>query len=177
MRPRFSWIRERFLLQGLICPRLSFAARFSRRSLAALFLVGIALGFGSPPAEAQDPFEIHVYEYEESPPGRFTLEGHFNFVAIGANSFIGPVAPTNHQFHMAGELTGGIVNNISLGFMLPSAVRPCGSGLEYAGWRVLPHLYFPKSWGLPVDLGLVTEFSFQRTTYEENSNRVELRQS
>ena len=28
---------------------------------------------------------------------------------------------------------------------------------------------------LPVDLGLVIEFSFQRTTYEENSRRVEIR--
>jgi hypothetical protein len=59
--------------------------------------------------------------------------------------------------------------------MLLSAVRPGGHGLEYAGWRLLPHLYAPKSWHLPVDLGLVAEFSFQRTTYEENSRRVELR--
>jgi len=73
------------------------------------------------------------------PPGGFTLEAHFNFVGIGTNSFDGQVAPTNHQFHMTGELTGGITDNISLGFMVLSAVRPGGPGLEYAGWRVLPH--------------------------------------
>jgi hypothetical protein len=126
-------------------------------------------------ARAQDPFEIHVYEYEELPPGGFTLEGHFNFVIIGTNSFDGPVAPTNHQFHMTGELTGGITDHISLGFMLLSAVRPAGDGLDYAGWRVLPHFYAPKSWRLPLDLGLVAEFSFQQTAYEANSNRVEIR--
>jgi hypothetical protein len=126
-------------------------------------------------AKAQDPFEIHVYEYEQLPPGEFTLEGHFNFVGIGAESFAGTVAPTNHQFHMTGELTGAITNNASLGFMLLTAVRPDGSGLEYAGWRLLPHLYVPKSWHLPVDLGLVTEFSFQRTAFERNPNRVEIR--
>jgi hypothetical protein len=76
---------------------------------------------------------------------------------------------------MTGELTGGITDNISLGFMLLSAARPGGPGLEYGGWRVLPHFYAPKSWPLPADLGLVTEFSFQRTTYEENSRRVEIR--
>jgi hypothetical protein len=113
--------------------------------------------------EHKTPFEIHVYEYEELPPGGFTLEGHFNFVGIGTNSFDGLVALTNHQFHMAGELTGGITDNVSLGFMLLSAVRPGGPGLEYACWRVLPHFYAPKSWHLPLELGLVGEFSFQRT--------------
>ena len=47
--------------------------------------------------------------------------------------------------------------------------------MEYAAWRFLPHLYVPRSWHLPVDLGLVAEFSFQKTTYEENSRRIEVR--
>jgi hypothetical protein len=46
-----------------------------------------------------------------------------------------------------------------------NGVRPDGSGLEYAGWRVLPHFYIPKSWDLPVGIGLVTEFSFVRPIY------------
>jgi hypothetical protein len=40
---------------------------------------------------------------------------------------------------------------------------------------VLPHFYAPKSWHLPLELGLVGEFSFQRTMYEENSKRVQIR--
>jgi len=48
-------------------------------------------------ARAQDPFEIDVYEYEQLAPGGLTLEGHFNFVGIGTDSFEGPVAPTNHR--------------------------------------------------------------------------------
>ena len=146
-----------------------------RVALVNLILVGVLFFAGPTRARAQDPFEIHVYEYEKLAPGGFTLEGHFNFVGIGSDSFAGTVAPTNHQFHMTGELTGGITDNLSLGFMLLSAVRPGGPGLEYAGWRVLPHLYAPKSWHLPLDLGLVAEFSFQRTTFEENSRRVEIR--
>ena len=151
------------------------ALRLAIRSSAVLVLWGMSPIVCPVPAQAQDPFEIHVYEYEQLAPGGFTLEGHFNFVGIGTNSFNGPVAPTNHQFHMTGELTGGITDNVSVGFMLLTAARPGGSGLEYAGWRVLPHFYAPKSWHLPLDLGLVSEFSFQRTTYEENSKRVELR--
>jgi hypothetical protein len=40
---------------------------------------------------------------------------------------------------------------------------------------VLPHFYAPKSWHLPLELALVGEFSFQRTMYEENSKRVQIR--
>jgi hypothetical protein len=36
-------------------------------------------------------------------------------------------------------------------------------------------LYAPESWDLPVRLGFVAEFSFQKTRYEENSRRIELR--
>src|SRR5262249_26052985 len=81
----------------------------------------------------------------------------------------------NNQFHMTGELTAGVTDFSSLGFMLLGAHRPGSSVPEYAGWRLLPHLYAPKSWHLPLDLGLVAEFSFQRVTFEENSRRVELR--
>lgn len=162
-------------MQGLVWTSLLLELGSAIRRLPAVVLVGVPLFFCCTPAKAQDPFEIHVYEYEELVPGGFTLEGHFNFVGIGTKSFDGTVAPTNHQFHATGELTGGITDNISLGFMLLTAARPGGSGLEYAGWRILPHVYAPKSWRLPVDIGFVGEFSFQRTNYEENPNRVELR--
>jgi hypothetical protein len=135
----------------------------------ALFLLGAAL------AQAQYPFEIHVYEYETMHRGEYTLEAHLNYAGVGTKTAEAPLAPSNNQFHMTGELTGGITDFASLGFMFLGASRPGGGGPDYAGWRLLPHLYIPRSWHLPLDVGLVTEFSFQRTTYEENSRRVELR--
>ena len=111
----------------------------------------------------QDPFEIHVYEFETLKPLQFTLEQHFNYVGEG-----------NHQLHLTHELTAGVTDQFSLGFMLLAGRMP-GSNLEYAGWRVLPHFYAPESWHLPLKLGLVTEFSFQKTAFEENSRRVEIR--
>jgi len=83
--------------------------------------------------------------------------------------------PTNNQFHMTFELTEGLTNNNALGIMLLTAERPSGPALEYAGWRILPHFYALKSRKLPVDLGFVAEFGFQKTTYEEDSRHVELR--
>jgi hypothetical protein len=75
---------------------------------------------------------------------------------------------------MTFELTAGLADFASIGCMELNARRPA-TGLDYAGWRVLPRLYAPRSWRLPVDVGLVAEFSFQKTTYEENSRRLEVR--
>lgn len=125
-------------------------------------------------ALAQDPFEIHVYEYETLEPGQFTLEQHLNYVGIGTKVPDGTLAPTNDQVHLTHELTAGIIPEFAFGFMLLAGRIP-SHGLEYAGWRLLPHFYVPESWRLPLKLGLVAELSFQRTVYQADSRRIEIR--
>jgi hypothetical protein len=123
---------------------------------------------------AQDPFEIHVYEYETLKRGEFTFELHLNYIGKGTKTYDGPLAPTQDQFHATGEITAGVTSYFSLGVMELNARRPDHS-IEGGGWRVLPHFYVPRAWHWPVDVGLVTEFSFQKATYEENTRRVEVR--
>jgi hypothetical protein len=110
-------------------------------------------------AIAQDPFHVRVHEYETLKPGEFAAELHSNYVARGTTSGDGTAVPTNNQLHLAYELTAGLAPNVSIGGMLLNG-RRVGTNLEYAGWKILPHLYVPKSWRLPVDLGVVAEFSF-----------------
>jgi hypothetical protein len=55
--------------------------------------------------------------------------------------------------------------------MLLTAVRPDQS-LEYAGWRVIPHAFVPRSWGLPFNLGVLAEFSFERPVYHSTSKSI-----
>jgi hypothetical protein len=81
---------------------------------------------------AQDPFEIHVYEYDPMPLGSFTYEAHLNYILNGTTAFDGAVAPTRHQFHFTSESTVGLGDSLALGTMLLTAVRPDQS-LEYAG--------------------------------------------
>jgi hypothetical protein len=113
-------------------------------------------------AAAQDPFEIHIYEYEPLAIREYSLEAHLNFDA------------RDHQTHLTMEPTFGISPEFAVGFMFLNAWQP-GNTPDFAGWRVLPHFYAPESWGLPLRVGFVAEFSFQSTRYEENSRRVELR--
>jgi hypothetical protein len=122
----------------------------------------------------QDPFEIHIYEYEPMSRGEYSLEAHLNLVAQGTGSGEGTLLATRHQTHLTLEPTTGLSENLAIGFMFLNAWEP-GHSPDFAGWRVLPHFYAPESWPLPVRLGLVAEFSFQNTRYEENSRRVELR--
>jgi hypothetical protein len=127
-----------------------------------------------PRAVAQDPFEIHIYEYEPMSRGQYSLEAHLNTITQGTSLRDGILLPTEHQTHLTLEPTFGLSENFALGFMFLNAWEP-GYTPQFAGWRMLPHLYAPESWRLPLKVGLVAEFSFQKTRYEENSRRIELR--
>lgn len=123
---------------------------------------------------AQDPFEIHVYEYEPMSMGEYSLEAHLNTMTQGTSARDGTLLPTDRQTHLTLEPTVGLSPDFAIGFMFLNAWQP-GYSPQFAGWRVLPHFYLPESWKLPVRVGFVSEFSFQKTRYEEDSRRVELR--
>jgi hypothetical protein len=123
---------------------------------------------------AQDPFEIHVYEYDPLPRGEFTYEAHTNYVVEGSKTASGPLLPMKRQFHFTSELTAGVTDWFRAAAVILTVRRP-GDAWEYAGFRVLPHFYAPPSWHLPLNLGLVAEFSFQPASYAENSRTLELR--
>ncbi len=128
----------------------------------------------APALMAQDPFEIHIYEYEPLTHGQYSLEAHLNTIAQGSAAAEGTLLPTQHQTHLTLEPTFGLSDRFAVGFMFLNAWQP-GYAPQFAGWRVLPHIYAPEKWLLPVRLGFVTEVSFQNTRYEENSRRIELR--
>lgn len=138
---------------------------------SCLFLI---LLYSASRLSAQDPFEIHIYEYEPMTIGQYSLEAHLNLDTQGTSQRDGTLLPTAQQTHLTLEPTAGISPNFAIGFMFLNAWEP-GFSPQFAGWRVLPHFYAPDSWNLPVRLGLVAEFSFQKTAFEENSRRVELR--
>jgi len=116
---------------------------------------------------AQDPFEIHVLEYEELKLGEFTFENHTNYVGKS------DAAAGVDILHMTYELTAGINDKFSFGVMQLNAHRP-GGPLESAGWRLVPHFYAPRSWHWPVDTGLTVEMSFNSTRWTTDSRSIEL---
>jgi hypothetical protein len=148
-----------------------FVRHVCRLRLAAVSLF-LVCNFGIS-AAAQDSFHIRVHEYESLQPRELDLELHANYVGRGTKSSDGFMAPTNNQLHMAYELTAGLTPGFSLGTMLLDGKR-AGGGMEFAGVKVLPHLYAPRSWNLPLDMGIVAEFSFIKKAYDENARSVEI---
>src|SRR2546428_1465893 len=142
-------------------------------SLAAPVLV-VAGGCLVAVAEAQDPFEIEVYGSETAPRRAWELDTHLNYTARGTTAFDGPVAPTEHQVHLAFELTRGLTDHWEVTASLLSAYRP-GPGVEYAGWRVRSRVRAPEAWRLPVDLGLAAELEFSPAAYDESTAGLEIR--
>jgi len=141
----------------------------------SLFLLTLQVWLFCPSsASAQDPFEIHIYEYEPLSWRQYSLEAHLNLVTQGTPAREGALLPTENQTHLTLEPTFGVSPNFAFGLMFLNAWEP-GYAPQFAGWRLLPHFYAPESWRLPVRVGLVAEFSFQKTRYEENSRRIELR--
>jgi hypothetical protein len=152
--------------------RTGLSIRITNIASCRLYLL-IILAFS---AWAQDPFELHVYESEALPPGVWTIETHLNYVPSGTTTAAGSLLPTDNQAHVTLELTRGLAPNIAIGAMFLTATGPrVAPGIRYAGWRILPHVAAPKSWKLPVDLGLVVEISFQDQRYEENTRQIEVR--
>src|SRR5258708_4526517 len=144
-------------------------ATWSLRLALHLFFAGAGVIL-----RGQDPFEIHVYEYEPLSWRQYSLETHLNFTTQGTATRDDHLLPTRHQTHLTLEPTFGIAPTFAIGFMFLNAWEP-GYSPQFAGWRILPHIYAPESWHLPLRVGLVAELSFQKTRYEENSRRIELR--
>jgi hypothetical protein len=123
-------------------------------------------------AAAQDTFHIRVHEYEHG-LDELVFDEHMNYIGAGTNSPDGSVAPTNNQLHIAHEFTAGFTPTFSLGGMVLNARRVDG-GFEYAGWKVLPHLNAPTTLHLPIEIGIVAEFTVQPKRYADGSGEIEL---
>ena len=76
--------------------------------------------------------------------------------------------------HASSEWTAGLTNQVRAGLVVLTAMVP-GIGMQYAGFRVLPHFFAPRSWGLPLNLGFVAQFSFEKELFNQDTRQVELR--
>jgi hypothetical protein len=112
-------------------------------------LVGLVVVLARP-AQAQDRFEIQVYDSETAGPGNPGLEVHINY------DFSGTTAPspdgassTVHVLHLTFEPHLGIADWAEIGAYLQSAFLPDfepGPGPEYvyAGWKLRFKARYPK---------------------------------
>jgi hypothetical protein len=96
-------------------------------------LLTITLFMLSPPAQAQDNYEIQVYSSEATPKNVTMVEIHSNFTVDGSKQVINGVVPSNHAMHETLEITQGWTDWFETGFYVFSSIQPGGSG--GGGWN------------------------------------------
>ena len=144
-----------------------------RRAAAAL---GLLLAAASSRAEAQDRFEIQVYDSEVAAAGEPGLELHTNYVARGtAAASAGGELPTRHVLHLTLEPHIGLFGWGELGGYLQGALRPEGA-FDYAGVKLRFKAKWPeKLLDGVVGFALNAEVSAVPAAYEPNRWGTELR--
>ena len=91
----------------------------------------------SPPARAQDNYEIQVYSSEATPKNVTMVEIHSNFTVDGSKQVINGVVPSNHAMHETLEITQGWTDWFETGFYVFTSIQPGGSGGGAGiGWAI-----------------------------------------
>jgi hypothetical protein len=141
---------------------------FARMLFLALFL--FAAG-----AQAQDRFEIQVYDSEVAQAGQPGLEMHLNYVASGSHT-VSPEGelPTSHVLHLTLEPHLGVFGWGELGGYLQGALQPDGT-FDYAGVKLRFKAKWPEKLFGVVGLALNAELSLIPAAYEQNRWGSELR--
>lgn len=133
----------------------------------------LILALPSRRSAGQDSFELEVYGHETATPGEWELEPHVAFSGRGSTQFDGTVAPTNHQIHLAMEVTHGLARNWEVA-AYGLLARQVDRAPEYAGWRVRSRVASPDEWGWPVHLALNVELSYTRPIFDDHTYALEL---
>ena len=102
--------------------------KYIPRLVPGSVLLTITLFMLSPPAHAQDNYEIQVYSSEATPKNVTMVEIHSNFTVDGSKPVINGVLPSNHAMHKTLEITQGWTDWFKTGFCVFTSIQPGGSG-------------------------------------------------
>jgi hypothetical protein len=132
-------------------------------TFAVLFSLSLAAS-----AQAQQGYEYEVYSTDLSKPGSGELELHNNFVASGSQQVDSPDGRATHRaLRSSLELSAGITNWLEAAVYTVGYARS-GAGFEYVGNRGRLTAAAPRSWKLPIELGLSQEVGYARSGFAES---------
>ncbi|MGO9124709.1 MAG: hypothetical protein ACLP6G_07445 [Terriglobales bacterium] len=146
---------------------------FRRLLVSALIVFALAVP-AAIPTQAQDNYEIQVYESDTVPPMNTMVELHSNFTAEGSKTVTDGVLPSNHAVHETLEITQGFTNWFETGFYVFSSIQSDG-GWQWVGDHIRPRFRVPKSWHWPVGVSLSNEIGYQRRDFSPDTWTWEIR--
>ncbi len=126
------------------------------------------------PVQAQDNYEIQVYESPTVPKDYTMVELHSNLTTSGTSTKINDVYPTNHELHETVEITHGFAPDFEIGFYFFNSIGSDGR-TAYVGSHIRPRFTAPDRWHLPFGLSLSTEAGYQKRSFSEDDWTLEIR--
>jgi hypothetical protein len=140
-------------------------------AVAAVLAAGAG---GSPPAVAQDNYEIQVYGSETVPAGSTMVELHSNYTFRGGNEVEQGVRPTTHALHETLEITRGFTPGFEAALYTFTSAR-ASAGWDWVGNHLRLRGRAPAAWDWPVGVSLSTEFGYQRRAFSADTLTIEIR--
>jgi hypothetical protein len=140
-------------------------------AVAAVLAAGAG---GSPPAVAQDNYEIQVYGSETVPAGSTMVELHSNYTFRGGNEVEQGVRPTTHALHETLEITRGFTPWFEAALYTFTSAR-ASAGWDWVGNHLRLRGRAPAAWDWPVGVSLSTEFGYQRRAFSADTLTIEIR--
>jgi hypothetical protein len=141
--------------------------------LARLGVALLILGL-TPPAHAQENFEIQVYGSETTARGATMIELHTNSALRGTRRKEDGVLPTQGAVHETLEITHGWTPWFETGFYLFTSIQP-DDGWQWVGNHIRPRIRVPEEWKLAVGLSLSLEVGYQQRRFSTDTWTLELR--
>ena len=117
--------------------------------------------------EAQDDYEIQVYNSSTTPKGYTLFELHSNFTPVGNKQYSDKIFPSDKILHETLEITHGFSDFFEVGFYFFNAIGSDGR-TGYAGSHIRPRFSVPESLDLPVGLSLSFEMGYQKIGFFGN---------
>jgi hypothetical protein len=138
-----------------------------------LTLLALALALAPRAAQAQDRFEIQVYDADTAPKWHPGIEVHTNY-AITGDTTDQTAVTTHHVLHLTFEPHLGVASWSEVGFYVQTALRPDGN-YDYAGVKGRFKMRVPQRLFAVLGLALNTEVGALPGAYAVARYGAELR--
>jgi hypothetical protein len=124
------------------------------------------------PGDAQDLFELEVFDFDSTPPGSYDVEFHTNAMIDGSVAPVGPAA--NHPpVHVSVEVTRGWTDRIETAVFLQTAPFGSAGSARFAGGHLRGKLQLGSLSDVPLRVAVSAEYAFNRAVFDREIQTFE----
>jgi len=125
-------------------------------------------------AAAQDLFELEVFEFDTAAPGSYELGIHTNGLPRG-DVRQHPVAGAHRPVHVSLEITRGWTSRFETAAFVQTAPFGPARSTRFAGGHARAKIRLTDSARLPFRFGVSAEYGFNRASFDDELQTLEIR--